>query len=231
MVIVKDLSVFMNEQSVLKSISCELPAGRITIFLGKSGAGKTTVLKTMVGLVPMSSGLVVIQGTPLAQLSTEQRAQAIGYVFQDFNLFAHMTVLQNCIDPLLVRGMSADEAQNRAIEVLTQLHMQTFSNKYPRELSGGQQQRVAIARALCLQPNVLLLDEPTASLDPANVAILADILKNLAVHGLAIALSSHDMNFVQMIFDRAYLIDAGVIVEVCEGKEDIAQCPLIAQFL
>jgi polar amino acid transport system ATP-binding protein len=217
MVIVKNLVVKLQNQEILKAVSCELVPGRITAFIGKSGAGKTTLLKTMAGLVPITSGEII-------------KTERVGYVFQDFNLFPHLTVLQNCVDPLLVHGVDQAKALVLAQEILTQLEMQSFMQQYPSQLSGGQQQRVAIARALCLKPQILLLDEPTASLDPVNTDILVDILKKLAAQGLTIALSSQDMSFVRKIFDDVYYMQAGEILERCDGGAQLAKCQLINQF-
>jgi polar amino acid transport system ATP-binding protein len=164
-------------------------------------------------------------------LSSSQRAEEIGYVFQDFNLFTHLSVLQNCIDPLLIRGMTNEHAQQRAHEVLRQFGMQDFVGAYPSQLSGGQKQRVAIARALCLQPKILLLDEPTASLDPINTDILVDILQKLAGQGLTIGVSSQDMSFVRKILDRIYYVQAGEIVEFCDEMNKLKSFPLITSFI
>lgn len=242
MVIVNALSVTIQEQTLLKSVSFTLLPGRITTFVGKSGAGKTTLLKSLVGLTPISSGSITIHGHTLASLPTadshtltslspQQRSEEIGYVPQDFNLFPHLSALNNCIDPLLVHGMPHDQAINKAHDILQQLDMHHFINKYPSELSGGQKQRVAIARALCLNPRILLLDEPTASLDPANTNLLITILHNLASQGLTIALSSQDMSFVQKILDRVYYMQDGEIVEFCDGKNALSSCPLIMSFM
>lgn len=231
MVVVNNLVVQLHNKTVLCGISCTLECGRITLLIGKSGAGKTTLLKSLVGLIPLQHGLITMDGKQVFELSYSQRAQEIGYVFQDFNLFPHMTVLQNCIDPLLVQGVAYSTAKQRAEQVLEKLEMGGYNEKYPTELSGGQQQRVAIARALCLNPRILLLDEPTASLDPINTDILVTILKRLALQGLTIALSSQDMSFVRKVFDRVYYLASGNIVEQCEEISMIATAPLIAQFL
>lgn len=231
MATINNLTVKLQNATVLKDISCSLLPGRITTFIGKSGAGKTTLLKSLVGLVPIAKGSIVINDKQISSLSNKQRSEEIGYVFQNFNLFAHLTVLQNCVDPLIVHGMPKNNAEQQALEILQQLEMQNFVDKYPSELSGGQQQRVAIARALCLKPRILLLDEPTASLDPLNTDILVTILKKLAAQGLTIGLSSQDMNFVKKAFDRVYYINSGQIVEACEGIETIDSCPLIKKFI
>lgn len=231
MVTVTNLIVKLGSEIILKSISCVLLPGRITTFIGKSGAGKTTLLKAFVGLAPITKGSITVNEKQIASLSSKQRSEEIGYVFQDFNLFAHLTVLENCIDPLIVHGMAHEQAEQRALEILQQLEMANHRDKYPAQLSGGQQQRVAIARALCLNPRVLLLDEPTASLDPANTDILVSILKKLASQGLTIGLSSQDMSFVRKIFDYVYYVQSGEIAESCDGITMLDQCPLINTFM
>lgn len=223
MIQVNDLTVIINDQILLNNVSCSLDAGAITSFIGKSGAGKTTLLKTLAGLITASKGNVLINGKNATTLSAINRAEQVGYVFQSFNLFPHLTTLENCMDPLIVHGISSKQAEQKALRMLQQFEMAYYAQKYPHELSGGQQQRVAIARALCLNPRILLLDEPTASLDPANTAILGKIVKKLAAQGLTIALSSQDMAFVRMIFDRVYYVKDGTIVEYCKNIEYINQ--------
>jgi len=231
MVNVKNLTVSINNQTILNDVSCSLLPGRITCFIGKSGAGKTTLLKALVDLVYITEGEIVINNTQLNSLSYSKRSEEIGYVFQDFNLFSNLTVLQNCMDPLRVHGLNVNDAKKRALDTLEQLGMKDYCDKYPSELSGGQQQRVAIARSLCLNPRVLLLDEPTASLDPINTAQLVTILQALRANKLIIGISSQDMNFVKKIFDRVYYIEQGKIVELCDGIEYVNQCKAIQQFI
>ena len=231
MVNVKNLTVSINNQTILNDVSCSLLPGRITCFIGKSGAGKTTLLKALVDLVYITEGEIVINNTQLNSLSYSKRSEEIGYVFQDFNLFSNLTVLQNCMDPLRVHGLNVNDAKKRALDTLEQLGMNDYRDKYPSELSGGQQQRVAIARSLCLNPRVLLLDEPTASLDPINTAQLVTILRALRANKLIIGISSQDMNFVKKIFDRVYYIEQGKIVELCDGIEYVNQCKAIQQFI
>lgn len=231
MVSLNAVTLISNDQLFLDNVSCSLPAGRITLFIGKSGAGKTTLLKTIAGLITPTAGAIKLNNHELSNLSRTQRAETVGYVFQDFNLFPHLTVWQNCLDPLEVHAIPATEASERITALLQELGMLEHAHKYPSQLSGGQQQRVAIARALCLKPQVLLLDEPTASLDPLNTEILMTILKRLVSQGLTVGLSSQDMSFVKRIMDRVYYLDAGKIVEHCESPEDIHQCPRIQDFI
>jgi polar amino acid transport system ATP-binding protein len=231
MIIVENLTVSMDNQNLLDGVSCSLTSGHITGFVGKSGAGKTMLLKSLIGLVTPADGRIVIDHTLLNTLTPKQRAKKIGYVFQNFNLFPHLTVLQNCMDPLLVYGTAYHEAEKKARLVLQELDMSDCLNKYPSQLSGGQQQRTAIARALSLNPSVLLLDEPTASLDPFNTEILVGILHNLVRKGLTIGLSSQDTNFICKVFDRVYCIESGKVVEFCESPALLEQCPMIQSFM
>jgi ABC-type polar amino acid transport system ATPase subunit len=225
------LSVIVNNTTILNHVSCTLLAGHITLFIGKSGAGKTTLLRTLAGIITPTTGSVTINATPLNAYNAQQRAQNIGFVFQQFNLFMHMTVLQNCIDPLIIQGISKTDAIDRAMHVLTQLDIAEKANIYPEKLSGGQQQRVAIARALCLQPSVLLLDEPTASLDPENSLQLAYILRDLASKGLTIAVSTQDIFFAKSICDRVVYMQEGTIIEACKHVTDCNDCSYIKAFL
>lgn len=231
MVNINNITVFLQQQAILKSISCTLLPGKITVFMGESGAGKTTLLKSIVGLIKVEQGTITINNQEITTLSNLEKSQEIGYVFQNFNIWPNLTVEENCIDPLLVHGIPYEEAKKIAFEVLTKLNMQQHAAKYLNALSGGQQQRVAIARALCLKPKVLLLDEPTASLDPINTDILVTILQQLASEGLTIALTSQDMSFVKKIWDVLYYVENGSIIESCSSKDAVAQNPLIAQFI
>lgn len=231
MVSVNNLGVVLNGTPLLTDVSCTVIPGRITLCIGESGAGKTTLLKTMARLLPISSGDITVNKQSIVLLSPEERAREIGYVFQQFNLFAHMTVLENCMDPLIIQGTSIESARACALAQLEKLGMQSYADVYPASLSGGQQQRVAIARALCLNPRVLLLDEPTASLDPINTQALIAILKTLAAEGRAIGVSSQDMDFVRLIMDRVYYLRTGRIVATCDSAQDAASCTEIAQFI
>ena len=231
MVIIDQLQVIIKGQQVLNNLSLLIKPGHITSVIGASGAGKTTLLKAIAGLVPCGKGTITIDNRLITSLTHIQRAEQIGYVFQDFNLFAHMTAFQNCIDPLLVHGASREQALPQAEKLLQQFGLCEHRAKYPHELSGGQKQRVAIARALALNPQLLLLDEPTASLDPANTDILVSTLKKLAASGITIILSSQDMYFVQKMFDCVHYLQQGTIAESCNNITEINNCPLIKKWL
>jgi polar amino acid transport system ATP-binding protein len=220
-----------GDQILVNDASCELVPGHITAFIGSSGAGKTTILKALAGLYVPDKGSVMVNGNSITQLSPQERVRTVGYVFQDFNLFPHMTVMKNCADPLLIQGIGKTEAEEEVLELLHKLGVSDYTYKFPHEISIGQRQRVAIVRALCLKPQVLLLDEPTAALDPFNSDILLRILQDLAVQGLTIGLSSQDVNFIRKVFDYLYYVEQGTIVEFCDLTMKMDHCPNIARFL
>lgn len=230
MVTIDSLSVLINKQLILNTISCVIKRGHITSFIGQSGAGKTTLLQTIAGLIKPSEGMVTIDGKNIFKLSPSERAHTIGYVFQQFNLFPHFTVLKNCTDPMVVYGITKKDAETRARIILKKLDMEAHLHKYPSELSGGQQQRVAIARALCLEPQILLLDEPTASLDPTNTEILVKIIHSLKDQGLAIVLSSQDSQFINQIIDHVYYLEHGTIIEHCDNVQACEQSTYVKRY-
>lgn len=228
----KQINLTFTQNPVLKNVSVDLLPGRITLLLGKSGAGKTTLLRCLAGLENNFSGQITLDDQDTKQLTLKQRATRIGFVFQQLNLFPHMTVLQNCALPLQkVLLLSREQAEQKALAVLASLGMESFAQSYPAQLSGGQQQRVALARALGLGPKVLLLDEPTSALDPENSLILAQILKRLCKQGIAVVISCQDMTFAKMVLDRAYLLEGGQVVECMESVVDLPEKSSLMRFL
>jgi len=202
-----------NNMPAVLEASFELAAGRITCFIGQSGAGKTSLFQSIVNLIQHYEGSILVGNKELHNLSSRERATSVGFVFQQFNLFPHLTVLQNCMQPLaVVKGLMRETAMQHARSILERLHIGHLFDAYPTPLSGGQQQRVAIARALCLGPQVLLFDEPTSALDPQNTRNILSLLQELAEGGLTIGITSHDMQFVKDIMDRIYLLDRGQII-------------------
>jgi polar amino acid transport system ATP-binding protein len=219
-----------NDVEVLKGVSLTVQRGEVVVIMGPSGGGKSTFLRCLNHLEKIDSGRIEINGhligyseRPDGRLKEEsdravagQRAE-IGMVFQRFNLFPHMTVLENIIEaPVHVRGVSRSEAKKRAAELLAQVGVPEKASEYPIRLSGGQQQRVAIARALAMDPKVMLFDEPTSALDPELVGEVLETMKRLArdIHMTMICVT-HEVGFAREVADRAVLIDGGVIVEDC----------------
>jgi ABC-type polar amino acid transport system ATPase subunit len=210
------LSLYLGSEQlqVLQGVDFTIPKGRITLFLGKSGSGKTTLLRCISNLVRSYEGEILFRGKPLRSLSNQERARAIGFVAQHYNLFPHFTVLTNCMQAQqLVLGRSAKEAKERSLRLLHTLGIEHLAERKSTQLSGGQAQRVAIARALSMDAEVLLLDEPTAALDPESTAKLRDLLQQLVSTGVSMAISTHDMSFARSIFDRGYFMEAGRIIE------------------
>ena len=218
---------------ILKEVSFELRKGRITTFMGQSGAGKTTLLKCIANLNSQYEGVITCDGEDIKNLKPTQRASTIGFVLQQFHLFPHLSVLKNCTYALEnVMGVNEVEAEKKVTEILTILKMESFIHSFPAQLSGGQQQRVAIARALSLHPQILLLDEPTSSLDPESKKSLESLLLDLNSRGITVAISSHDMPFIKRIMDYVYFMDKGEVIEEWDRNiHDLASTKKIQHFL
>src|SRR5438309_7344279 len=170
----KNLSISYKKNPILKAVSFDISDKQITVFIGKSGAGKSTILRILAGLETAYKGLLLYNVRDLKSFTQKERACLIGYVTQDYVLFPQLTALQNCSLALQkTMGLPIIEAQKKAVETLTIVGLVNYTDAYPSQLSGGQKQRVAIARALCLDPKIVILDEPTSALDPENVSNLA----------------------------------------------------------
>lgn len=224
---------YKKERPVLNNVSFELRVGRITVFMGQSGAGKTTLLKCIANLNPHYTGIISCGAKDIKNFSARERASHIGYVHQQFNLFPHLTALENCSYALnKTMGITKEDSRTRSCEVLQMLGMSSFIHTLPPRLSGGQQQRVAIARALLLNPKILLLDEPTSALDPESKKSLESLLLDLMHKGMTLALSSHDMPFIRKIMDYIYFMEEGSIIEEWDSKkDDLSSKEKINQFL
>lgn len=210
MLSVQGLNLQLGSKTLFRGLSFELPMGSITCITGKSGIGKSTLLECIAQLRTTYTGSITVRGQEVKTMRAAERAALIGLVFQQFNLFPHLTALENCAQPLTVtQNISAKKAYERALSTLAELGMDEYQNAYPIRLSGGQQQRVALARALALQPKILCLDEPTSALDPENALILVKILKKLSNEGITILSTSHDLSFVRELTDRVICIETG----------------------
>ena len=206
---------------VLEDIDLEIERGSAAVIAGPSGSGKSTMLRCINGLERIDSGSIRFDGRQVESTGREIysiRAQ-IGMVFQQFNLFPHMTVLQNItLAPNEVAGVEGDSATERARQLLERVGIPDKADAYPADLSGGQQQRVAIARALAVDPKLMLFDEPTSALDPEMIREVLDVMRDLAQEGMTMIVVTHEMGFAREVCDRVVFIDEGRIVE--EGTPD-----------
>jgi general L-amino acid transport system ATP-binding protein len=215
------LNKWYGQRQVLRNVSLEVLPHERLIICGASGSGKSTLLRCINGLEPHQSGRVVVDGTELtrAPKALETVRREVGMVFQSFNLFPHLTALENCtLAPIWVRKLPPEEAQAMALEYLERVHLSARAHQYPSELSGGEQQRVAIARALCMTPKVMLFDEPTSALDPVMIKEVLDIITELAQTGMTMICVTHEMGFARRLADRVLFMDRGEIIE--QGTPD-----------
>ena len=201
---------------VLKDINLEVDRGEVLVVIGPSGSGKSTMCRTINRLETIDSGEILIEGKPLPQEGrelTKMRAE-LGMVFQSFNLFAHMTILENVtLGPIQVLGMKKEEAEKVAMDLLARVGVAEQAHKVPAQLSGGQQQRVAIARSLAMHPKAMLFDEPTSALDPEMINEVLDVMVKLAREGMTMIVVTHEMNFARRVADRVIFMADGQIVE------------------
>lgn len=200
----------------LKGISMEVTQGEVIVIFGPSGSGKSTFIRTLNRLEEHQRGQIIIDGIELSHdvRNIEQIRQETGMVFQQFNLFPHLTVIQNVtLAPIWARKRSKEEAQNTAMELLERVGIPEQAQKFPGQLSGGQQQRVAIARALAMEPKIMLFDEPTSALDPEMIKEVLDVMVELANSGMTMLVVTHEMGFARAVADRMYFFDEGLIVE------------------
>ena len=214
MIEIKKLYKSYGDNEVLKGIDQTVSEAEVLCIVGPSGSGKSTMLRCINLLEIPSSGEVYIDGELVTSQNINEIRTKMGMVFQNFNLFPHMTVLENVTcAPINVKGVSKTDAEAKAMELLTRVGLDNKANAYPRSLSGGQQQRVAIARALAMDPEIMLFDEPTSALDPEMVGEVLDVMKDLAKEGLAMIVVTHEMGFAKEVADKVIFMDEGVIVE------------------
>lgn len=216
MISLRTVNKYFGEYHALRDISIEVPQGQVVIVLGPSGSGKSTMCRTINRLETIDSGEIYIDGKLLPEEGKQlaKLREDVGMVFQQFNLFAHKSILDNVtLAPIKVKKMSASEAKKRAMELLDRVGIANQADKYPAQLSGGQQQRVAIARALAMGPKVLLFDEPTSALDPEMVNEVLDVMSGLAKEGMTMIVVTHEMGFARKVGDRVLFMADGAIVE------------------
>lgn len=213
---VDGLNKFFNTNHVLKNIDIRVPFGEVVSIIGASGSGKSTLLRCLNGIEPVHSGEIFINGIKITdkKVNINIVRQSIGMIFQSFNLFPHMTVLNNITLGLQkVKKMSKPESERVARRLLEKVGLEEKADSYPIQLSGGQQQRVAIARALAMNPRVMMFDEPTSALDPETVNDVLDVMKELAQEGMTMVVVTHEMGFARAVADKVIFMDNGCIVE------------------
>lgn len=213
---VKNLHKSFGENQVLRGIDVSIQKGEVVVVIGPSGSGKSTFLRCLNLLEQPTDGQIIFDGVDLTDghVNTLETCRRMGMVFQRFNLFSNLTILDNVtLAPMLVKKQSRAEAEKRALALLETVGLSEKRDAYPEQLSGGQQQRVAIARALAMEPEVMLFDEATSALDPEMVGDVLSIMRDMARQGMTMVVVTHEMGFAREVGDRVLFIDGGVIVE------------------
>jgi general L-amino acid transport system ATP-binding protein len=220
-IICEGVEKFYGEFQALRGVSMRVRKGEVVVICGPSGSGKSTFIRTINRLEQHQRGRIVVDGIEMTNdiRNIDQIRREVGMVFQQFNLFPHLTVMDNItLAPIWVRKKTRKESEARALELLERVGIKEQANKYPGQISGGQQQRVAIARALAMDPRIMLFDEPTSALDPEMVKEVLDVMKSLAASGMTMLCVTHEMGFAREVADRIVFMDNGQIVE--EGTPD-----------
>ena len=216
-----------GEIKALNGISTTVHRGEVVVVIGPSGSGKSTFLRCLNLLEAPTAGKVIFEGTDITNPKTNINIhrQKMGMVFQSFNLFPNMTVLKNLtLAPMKLLGKTKAEAEETAMKLLDRVDLPDRANAYPGQLSGGQKQRVAIVRALCMEPDVMLFDEPTSSLDPEMVGEVLEVMKKLAEDGMTMIVVTHEMGFAKEVGTRIIFMDEGKVVEE-DNPEEIFSSP------
>lgn len=208
----KNINLKLKNKEILRNVSFEISKNRITSFLGNNGSGKTSLLRCILNLQRKYVGSIIFEDKEIKKIPNHIQAKNINFVFQDFNLFHNLTIMQNCILPIMhLNNITKQDAENEVLSILKKLDIENLKDKYPNKLSHGQKQKAAITRALSLKPKILILDEPTASLDVESTKNFANLLLDLKNNGMTIALTSHDQFFTDLLLDRVYCIENGQI--------------------
>ena len=221
MITVNGLRKDFGDLQVLKGVDMHIRKGEKVVLIGPSGSGKTTLLRCLNLLEVPTGGTITFEGEDITspQCNINRIRMKMAMVFQQFNLFPHLTIMDNIIlGPTKLKHQSKAEAQENAMRLLTRVGLQDKAKNFPRQLSGGQQQRIAIVRALAMNPDVMLFDEPTSALDPEMVGEVLDVMKQLADDGMTMAVVTHEMGFAREVADHVIFMDEGVIVE--QGHPD-----------
>lgn len=213
---IENLHKYFGKNEVLKGISTEIERGEVVVMIGPSGSGKSTFLRSLNLLETPTKGSIFFESTDITNPKNDifKMREKVGMVFQQFNLFPNMNVLDNItLSPIKVKKLGKEQAENLASSLLEKVGLKEKATAYPQSLSGGQQQRIAIARALAMQPDVMLFDEPTSALDPEMVGEVLQVMKDLAKEGMTMVIVTHEMGFAKEVADRVLFIDGGVVVE------------------
>ncbi|MEJ6396697.1 amino acid ABC transporter ATP-binding protein [Yoonia sp. 208BN28-4] len=228
----RDVSKFFGDFQALNDVSLDIALGERVVVCGPSGSGKSTLIRCINRLEAHESGQIIVDGTTLTgdRDTLDKIRGTVGMVFQQFNLFPHLTVLENLtLGPRRVLGLTEKDANARGMKYLERVQIPDQANKFPRQLSGGQQQRVAIARSLCMEPRIMLFDEPTSALDPEMIAEVLDVMTELAQSGMTMIVVTHEMGFARRVADKMVFMDKGEIVEV-GAPEDVFTKPKSERF-
>jgi len=217
---IEDLHKRFGDNEVLKGVSLSLNKGENKVIIGPSGTGKSTLLNNINRLVPPDEGRIYLDGEEITADNINKMRQEIGFVFQDFGLFNHLTALGNVrVGLLKVKKMNKKDANDLAMKELRRVGLEENADQYPAELSGGQKQRVGIARALAMQPKLILFDEPTSALDPELIGEVLNVMKNLAQEGMTMLVVTHEMGFARTVSDEIIFMEHGHIVEQGPPKQ------------
>ena len=222
---IEAMNKWFGDFQVLKNIDLEVEKNKKIVVCGPSGSGKSTLIRCINRLEEHQKGTIIVDGTELTENTKNIEAirAEVGMVFQQFNLFPHLSILDNCtLAPIWVKKMPKKQAEELAMKQLEQVQIVDQAQKFPGQLSGGQQQRCAIARALCMEPKIMLFDELTSALDPEMIKEVLDAMVNLAKAGMTMIVVTHEMGFAKEVADEVIFMDEGMIVEKAETKEFFA---------
>lgn len=225
---VRHLKKAFGEHAIFEDFNLDVHKGEVVVIIGPSGCGKSTLLRCLNGLEPIQAGEILLDGEPVLRgnPSITRMRQKIGMVFQSYELFPHKTILENILlAPRKVQNRSRAEVEKEALELLQKVGLADRKDDYPRQLSGGQKQRVAIVRALCMHPEILLLDEITAALDPEMVREVLEVVLSLARAGSTMVIVTHEMNFARAIANRILFIENGAVVEQSDDPKAFFASP------
>jgi polar amino acid transport system ATP-binding protein len=218
----KQVGKWFGQLQVLKDVTLDVAPAEVVVVCGPSGSGKSTLIRCVNRLEPIQEGEIVVYGESISGngVNLSKLRAEVGMVFQSFNLFPHMTALENVmLAPLKVKGLTRTEAEKIARDLLARVRIPDKADKHPANLSGGQQQRVAIARALAMQPRIMLFDEPTSALDPEMINEVLDVMTDLAKEGMTMMVVTHEMGFARRVAHRVIFMDEGRVVEAATPQD------------